>query len=355
LKILLSAYLDHNLGDDLFVDYFSQVYAQHEIHLLCDDTMRLNVQLESRPALHKIGLKQAAKSVLSFDALVIIGGSIFQENPAFYKYDYRRNALVTLFRAAGRKVCIVGCNIGPVRTAHGRRIFKYCFTLANSVSVRDSASLALLQQWRIRRNYGLAPDLVFSYPYQPRSVVRSGHRLGISVINRGAKAEGGAAYVAKLVRLADRYLQGAPDREVALFGFDGGMENDGAVIDTIAAALAPHGARVIRQQYGVTPAIRDYLDVFSDCDYMVCSRFHSLVLALKHGIPFFPISYSEKMTNLLRDIGYDRALAHYASMDAFDVDEVMNDITSTAPRFRLDPAVIEASRGHFERVDRFLS
>lgn len=355
MKILLSAYFDHNLGDDLFIDYFAQRYRDHEIFLLCDDAMQINPQIENRGRLQKIGLRRAVKSLYRFDALVIIGGSIFQEIPAFFKYDYRRNVLVTLARLLGAKVFIVGCNIGPVRSSRGRRIFKYCFWLANGVSVRDSASLALLQQWRCRKNYLLAPDLVFSYPYAPQETVsRSPHRLGISVINLNRSATETDAYIDKLARLAAAYLQKDERHEVRLFGFDGGMENDGLAIDRIAKSLPTYGERITRCEYGPRYAINEFIDAFASCAYMICSRFHSVVLALKYGMAFFPIAYSDKTLNMLRDIGYDGPAAHYARINELDTDLVLQDIASGARRFMLDENIVARSRAHFTALDRYL-
>jgi colanic acid/amylovoran biosynthesis protein len=356
VRILLSAYLDHNLGDDLFVDYFVQQYPQHEIHLLCDDaSMRLNSQLESHRSLRKTELRPAVKAVLEFDALVIIGGSIFQENPAFYKYDYRRNLLVTIFRLAGRKVFIIGSNIGPVRTRRGRRIFKYCFTLANAVSVRDSASIDLLREWKCRPNYLLAPDLVFSYPYAPPPDARTAGRLGISVINRGARAIGAQRYVETLAAVSEAYLRAHPEHQVWLFGFDGGQEDDGATVGHIAELLASYRSRVFSCVYATEPPIRQFLDAFSSCDYLICSRFHSVVLAMKLGIPFLPIDYSGKTLNMLRDLGYRGTVGSYASMENLNVDSLLQDILHKRSHFQLDERQVTASRQHFAATDRALS
>jgi colanic acid/amylovoran biosynthesis protein len=356
MRILLSAYFDHNLGDDLFVDYFVQRYREHDVELLCDDEMQLNPQIELRGRLRKIGLRRAVKSLHRFDALVIIGGSIFQEIPNFYKYDYRRNALVTLVRLLGNKVFILGSNIGPVHTSHGKRIFKYCFWMANAISVRDTASFKLLQDWGCRQNYVLAPDMVFSYPHSASRTAAPGrNRLGISVINLHRTAAQTDAYIDKLTQLAVAYLQGDACREVWLFGFDGGMENDGVAIERIVINLAMYGDRVTRHEYSRSYVINDFIDVFASCSYMVCSRFHSVVLALKYGIPFFPIAYSDKTLNLLQDIGYDGKVARYASMHELDIDYVMRDITDCGRRFALEANLTAASRDHFAALDRYIA
>src|ERR1022692_1244392 len=280
MKILLSAYLDHNLGDDLFVDYFAEHYRDHEIHLICDDSFILNPQLGKRTNVTKVGTKQAFFAMVTMDALVLIGGSIFQDVPAFYKYDYLRNALVTLARLLGRHVYIIGCNIGPIRSKRGKRISQYCLSMANAISVRDSVSTALLESWKCRTPYLEAADLVFSYPFRPtHHRTATCKRLGLSIINLRRSDRETNSYIEKLTDLAIKHLESHCDHEVLLFGFNGGNENDGVAIAKIMAAISRHGARATPYQYDPGTAINDYLTLLSNCDYVVCSRFHSLVLA----------------------------------------------------------------------------
>ena len=43
---------------------------------------------------------------------------------------------------------------------------------------------------------------------------------------------------------------------------------------------------------------------FARCEKIIGARFHSMVLALRMGIPFFPVIFREKMQNLIRDVHY---------------------------------------------------
>lgn len=358
MRILLSAYLDSNVGDDLFVDQLADRYRDHEVHLICENPASLNVALRRHSNIHAVALKQAVLKLYSFDVLVIVGGSIFQDIPAYYKYDFRRNALVTLARILGKAVFIIGCNIGPIHSKVGERFTRYCFALANAVSVRDSASFALLKFWRCRTPYTLGSDLVFSYPFEPpRKTSLQPQRLGISVVNVNRPEAETAWYVDKLAELARAHLHKGVEREVTFFGFNGGGngQNDSVPIAAIVQQLEPYSRQVKVQQYGPNVALSEFVESFASCDYMVCSRFHSVVLALGCGIPFYPIVYSDKTLNLLHDIGYAGEAGHYFTMKDVDVQVVLTELTRPERPPSLSGDYIESSHNHFVALDDFIA
>jgi len=358
MKILLSAYLDHNLGDDLFVDYFCRKYADHEVLLIYDQEMPLNAQLEGHQNLRKIGLKAAVKMMPRVDAFVMIGGSIFQDIPEFHRYDVRRNVLVTIARFFGARVYVMGSNIGPIHSSRAKRTFKYCFFLANGISVRDTASIELLRAWKCRPNYVLAPDLIFSYPYVPRRApAKRGPVLGISVINIKSDSDQTGAYLRKLAQMVDRYLVEQADGVVRLFGFNGGAGNDGTAIERLVALTdGGNRGRIETHQYGPGVSLEGFLDCFADCDFHICTRFHSLVLSLMYRIPFLPIAYSNKTTNLLHDLGFSARSVDYAGMADLDATEAVAEIRRrTGERLPDTDELAKRSVIHFAALDEYIA
>jgi colanic acid/amylovoran biosynthesis protein len=358
MRILLSAYLDSNIGDDLFVDQLADRYRDHQFDLICENPASLSIDLLRHQNIRTVGLKQALLELYSFDVLVIVGGSIFQDIPAYYKYDFRRNALVTLARILGKAVFIIGCNIGPIHSKVGERFTRYCFALANAVSVRDSASFALLEFWRCRTPYTMGSDLIFSYPFKlSRKISPQPRRLGISVVNVNRPKAETALYVQKLAELARVHLHKGVGQEVTFFGFNGGGngQNDSLPIAAIVRQLEAYHRQIKVQQYGPSVAISEFVESFVSCDYVVCSRFHSVVLALSFGIPFFPIVYSGKTLNLLHDIGYTGEVGHYLTMKDVDARAVLTELNRPERSLSVSRHYIESSHSHFAALDHFIA
>lgn len=358
MNILLSAYVDQNLGDDLFIDSIASRYPDHEIYLLCDSELVLNVQLTNHKNLKRLGYKQALKVVRRMDALLIVGGSIFQDNPQYYKYDYMRNILVTWYKIMGRRIFVMGSNVGPVYSFLGRLIVQYCIMLASHISVRDVSSLRLLQSWGVRRRLSYSPDMIFSYDCSPlqKCIDNRSIGLGISVIHHGSDKSKMEAYISKLAQVIDEYLRRSDlQKRVALFAFDGGLENDGVIVDAVVKAVAGDVTRIDCHYYGEEVLIADFMKKFLACEYLVCSRFHAVVLALKSGIPFFPIAYASKTLNLLADIGFDRPYVEYGNMEKMDSVAVVADAIAQKNAFVLPPGYVEKSSGHFFALDAFLA
>jgi colanic acid/amylovoran biosynthesis protein len=354
LNILLIAYLDQNVGDDLFIHYFCSRYIDHSIWLIGDRDFCLNTSLQSLNNLNKINLKSALKSLFSMDALVLLGGSIFQDNPEYYKYDYRRNILVTLARIFGKKIYIMGCNIGPVKTLHGERLIKYCISMANGIAVRDSCSLQLLKKWGLDKKAICAPDMIFSYPME-NPVSRQAGRLGISVINREGH-ENRESYIGCIVKIASAFLKKAEGNELRLYAFDGGNENDVAAADAVFAQLTPaYRKRTSVCAYNVSMPLEAFVADFCSCSYVIGTRFHSIVLALKYGIKFLPVAYSIKTQNLLKDINYSGLQCDYSSLHKLNLDLIMADIFDDAQPLSLADGYMSSSVQHFNHLDSLVN
>ena len=48
--------------------------------------------------------------------------------------------------------------------------------------------------------------------------------------------------------------------------------------------------------------IEAFLDIYRKMEYMICQRFHSLVLSYICGQKFYAISYSKKICNIIKEL-----------------------------------------------------
>lgn len=82
--------------------------------------------------------------------------------------------------------------------------------------------------------------------------------------------------------------------------FDTGKEDDLFACQAVRSLMQfPDGAEIVAHHDGTEiPA------AFARCEKIIAARFHAAVLALRMGIPFFPLIFREKMRNLVLDQNY---------------------------------------------------
>ena len=82
--------------------------------------------------------------------------------------------------------------------------------------------------------------------------------------------------------------------------FDAGKEDDLFACHAVRALMQfPDKVQIVSHWDGTEiPA------AFARCEKIIGARFHAMVLALRMGIPFYPVIFREKMRNLILDLNY---------------------------------------------------
>lgn len=351
MNLVVMVYLDFNLGDDLFIKTLIDRYKGHNLHIITKDEKFLQ-PFEKYNMVSGISYKEVLTNSKKYDGCVIIGGSIFQDygNTRDYLNYIRRNMVIKSFKSKGKPVFIMGSNIGPINTNLGKKIFTATFNNATSTSVRDEKSFKILDDLKIKSNYELYPDIVFSLN-DDIEVTKDENILGISIINYDRQKEYQPDYINKMIEVIDDYQQSNANSKVYLFGFDSGHQDDGEIIDEIISKVKS-SENVHKVMYDAD--MEDFLTKFKSSTFIIGSRFHSVVLALKYKIPFYPIIYSAKTENLLNDISYKNESIKYEEIKNLDSKKLIEDINSDLYNYIIDESYIKKSEGHFKELDKVI-
>lgn len=358
MKFFVYYYNDSNLGDDLFLDVLLRRYPQHQFYIADNKKISLNVSLISHKNLFSVpqilSNRTFEQEHFKYDGIILIGGSIFQDiSYTLYRGYLGQFLTFRNLTKLGKKVYVMGSNLGPFNTLFGKVIFKKILKYVNYICVRDQYSFDLLKLWSLEKKSGLAPDIIFGYDYQPSITIASAKNiLGISILNTKLNPEVRGSYIVKMANLVNQYLSINNKNQVRLFGFDGGHENDGAVIDEILNhILNQNKARVSKIEYNAKIDIQQYLDLFLECGFIVANRFHSMILAAKYNIPFFPIVYSQKTLNVLHDMKYPYSSIKYAMISQLDCKQLINAVISNTREFILPTSYSQQALNHFYGLD----
>lgn len=324
-NIVVQAFLDKNIGDDLMIDILSKNFPEYDFYLwgLNENEYPAFKDLKN---IHGIDKYKILKNLFKIDAFLIIGGSIFHERIGKYFNYHRRNLLIYIMKLLGKKVLVLNCNIGPIKTEKGLRIFKKTFNNSDAITVRDKKSYRILEKLNVKSDFYLGSDYIFQYEDKDIIVEKKNDffTLGISVWNHKRIENKRDAYIQMLSSVIRRCSKSIENCKIILFGFNSGLQNDELIINKVMKNVRNSEININKVIYN--DDINLFLRKFRKSDFIIGTRFHSIILSLKYEIPFLPVIYSIKTENLLNDISYHGFKINFSSINNIKISEIMDSI-----------------------------
>ena len=369
--ILVQAYTNKNLGDDLFLHILFTRYPDVPFMLMAGKEYRTflthypNVCLIRPPRLDL--LKRTLARLLSpwhkdlrlelqkqtwnrflqearkeCNAYLYIGGSIFmQYADTLSIHDYVNRCLPLSFK----HLFVVGANFGPY---HRQEYVEYyrrkVFPRYTDICFRDRFSKALFSRLENVRRH---PDVVFQYRSDRATAQTIPKSVGISVMDFSRHPDlrqQNETYRRKLAEGITRLHQAG--HSVCLFSFCKN-EGDEQAMNDIVNRL-PRDVKVQTCRYD--SSVSDFLATYARMETMLTLRFHSLVLSLLYGQKICPLVYSNKTTNLLDDLHYRHKSYPVQEASTWDV----ADMAARAGRieYPLEMYALHAER-QFDALDKY--
>jgi colanic acid/amylovoran biosynthesis protein len=332
-KILVRAYTQVNLGDDLFLKILVDRYPDVSFTLLselpmkkfgvynkfqnlyymtfCVRVCRKICSLICTDWADKVQMmafkRKIKSSIRNYDAFLSIGGSIFMQQGKTDNLLVKMNCYIY----KNFKHCfIIGANFGPFEDQKFLNIYTDAFRECESIIFRDNYSRLLFPELS---NISTEPDIVFQYQKHVDKIIDS---VGFSVIdlsNRKGLKYKQNDYEDFLVEAVKELL--CKGKQVFLFSFCK-AEGDENSIQRIASKLKNSNLQVVLYDGNID----DFLDKYAAIESMLCTRFHAMILSLIFNQKLVPLIYSKKMQQVLDDIGFcdysinikdiDKELAH---------------------------------------------
>lgn len=347
MNILVKAYSNLNVGDDLYLHIVFRRYPEHTFTLIpnlyFESYVKIfaayqNVRVEGSRSdlagrvMARLGRPLLPRQLKEFDGCIYIGGSIFIENPDNHLFDDLLRREVSFFARRGRPNFILSCNFGPYFHESFRREKETLFLKCADVCFRDQKSYALFSSLPQAR---LAADAVFLYPVPHPAKKKA---VGFSLADLSARP----AY-AHLFEQYFSYLkqaaQTAIDKgyEIYLFSFCS-AEGDERVANLLAEVLpACH-------KVSYTGDMNSFLQSYLSMSYTINTRLHGVVLSSMAGIPTIALSYTDKIHNLIQDLSLP---ADCLDLNTMYLEKAKNEI--------LGGDISKNATQIFERLDQFLN
>ena len=281
----LTGYFDRNFGDDMMMRLI--VRSLPEITFLVEHTA--DTPILSEPNV----VQKERKTCCQFPKLTVTGSGFMINSKA---------ALITeLLRFLKGKApgdyCL-GCNIEPLDSPIKRHLIRNKMNKFKLITCRDQMSYNWLRRNTKRPKVYCLPDILFSIPDEWLPRIDNPEMLGISLMHRvGDCAD--CSYYRAMAEAADAWVE-KTGKGVILMAFDTGREDD------LFACRAVQRLMRFSDRTEIV-AHRDGTEIpaaFARCEKIIGARFHAMILAMRMGIPFFPIIFREKMRNVIQDLNY---------------------------------------------------
>ena len=300
-KIYVQAYCQKNLGDDLFVLTLAKRYPKFRFDIPVansNSTAFKNIKnikcikgirwLIGR-ILNKYRITRILFNIilkLKYHAFINIGGSIFIEAKSWKQKQ--ENSIYPRY--------LIGANFGPYQTQEYFLAVKEELKKYQDVCFRDSYSCNLFQDLE---NVRYAPDVLFGYNDIMAKTYTQG--IGISVIaleKRKDLFEMKDQYYKTIADLCDLLIE--KQVKVTLFSFCA-FEGDNCAIQQILNRVKIKEKIRICSYNGDT---EHFLGCFNECETIIATRFHAMILGWTLNKKVFPIIYSKKQLNVINDVKF---------------------------------------------------
>jgi colanic acid/amylovoran biosynthesis protein len=359
-KVMIYAYANFNLGDDLFIKILCERYPRTQFVLYapskykkCFRGLRNLEILSSDPIVlkgidfifRKLRIHYSffrSLAAKNCDAAVYIGGSLFIQAKNW------KNQIENLrsMRIDKKPFFLLGASFGPFTDRGFYLQHKEIFKWFTDICFREKYSYNLFADLP---NVRVASDIVFQL--RKRNIQRqTKRRVTISVIkpsNREYLRGYDEVYYRKIKDITIHFVK--KGYNVILMSF---CENEGdrEAVKNIMK-LIPNEYLNNVSEYGYQLNIDEALDVIADSSFIVATRFHAMILGWVYNKPVFPIAYSNKMINVMEDVGFKGSYVDFNGLDSLEPEEVFRSMETNLVDISQQ---IKNSEKQFQKLDDYL-
>ena len=325
----------------MFVDCICRRYPSVEFLIVCpSEYSRAFSKIKNLTIFHSE--KELRESLQPVSLQVLIGGSLFME-PRSPKDIYSKFVSNTQYRVyEDVPMIIVGANFGPFETNLHFQLHQRWFASINHISFRDYRSYSLFKDFS---HVTWAPDFLFNYPLPKAtptrtiviSCIHNDHRIGLPNYDE-------ESYIVSLCKIAQLYID--MDYSVLVASFCE-KQRDDQVAEEIINRLCSKNVKII----SYAGDICNFLSNILAAEYIIGTRFHSIILGWLAGIPVFPISYNSKTELMLKCYGFN---GHYSNIESVSTDFEYVDFNRVKGIGLPDLSLVRKAEQHFAFLDKYL-
>jgi len=319
---LIGSFGERNIGDDAiclsFVETLRNIHKS-EILLYINAKMEYFKQRfvrEKNLQIHVVSsFSEFLKAFLASEIIVVGGGDYISDYGNFLRKMKRFVKLFTLgilTRVFLKKFLMIN-NSFCVNTGAGLASLKIILNLASYVSTRDEYSYTLISKYVLKKvEKGFDTAVLLNYDWKKASKQLNEENItkksiGISITpvfsNFFSKPEKDDALAIAIAEGINKLLSSIQNVDVYLLAFNSHpKEGDLMIIQKVMRRLNPLFKKRVKL-IAYVGIISDFLSRFSQIDFMVCCKYHSIIFSYLLERPMLVINYHPKNAAIVNYVG----------------------------------------------------
>lgn len=346
MKILLFAYTKVNFGDNLFVYMLVKRYPKIDfyIHVVEEDYKDVYKDIKNLHFLYEDRILDNI-NINEYDAYIYVGGSIFIESEYGMRELKDFNRFIKQCKKNQKSFFYMSCNFGPYQSQEYFDIARENFMLCDGICFRDEKSYNLFKDIE---KVKYAPDMAFNFKNEKVKKIKKS--VGISVIDLLIR-DNLKQYINEYNDFIKRIIIKFAKRNytVYLFSFSQ-FEKDDVAIERIIEQVP----EVYKENIKVVKFdsnIETFLEEYGKVEYMVCGRFHSMILSILYNQKIYNITYSKKQDNVIEEL---KLFGKYQPINKITYDTILRTYYFKKINHFKKRKLLKMSEGQFENLDNWL-
>ncbi|MBX9941529.1 MAG: polysaccharide pyruvyl transferase CsaB [Candidatus Obscuribacterales bacterium] len=301
-KIVVSGYYGFdNLGDEAILEVLTSELKEfsdpQNIVVLSQDPETTKKRY-GVTAINRWRLPEIAAQLRQARLFVSGGGGLFQDTESVKSVIYY-GGLISIATACGAPTFIYAQGLGPLKTALARLITRLALAQPALIAVRDSKSLALLQEWRLPAYETGDPVWLMEPSALPPGIEnklkqQQGKILALSLRKLETFGDG-------QIRLLAQSLSRTFADEYTLLALPLQRNQDQEALSVFTDEWLKLGGRSLELDFALIEKPSQWLALISQVDFLVGMRLHSLIMALSQNVPVAGLAYDPKVSHVLEE------------------------------------------------------
>lgn len=253
--------------------------------------------------------RETLKAHKKSDLVIFGGGGLFTDEKPRAIFIWTMQILPALWYR--KPIYCFGQSIGPLFMRSSRWTVRFLFRRMRAITVRDEASKNLLEKMDVR-NVQVLPDPVFGLHSDknshPHHHVHRQHQVVLSLRPWFKRAEKNHRILAEFID----WLFVTYHLKTLCVPFQSEHDNDSEEILKVLSLLEHREAAELLAH---NENISEVATLMKSSTAVIGMRLHSVILAAVTETPFLGISYSLKVTEVIRQLGMGNYFCEYRELD----------------------------------------